>query len=217
MAGDGLLRRAANFLPWALGRSAEARSRRALRATGLGPGQIAIDCGANVGDVTEVLARTGATVHAFEPNPFAFERLSLRMRRHPNVLCLPRAVDATAGTARLFLHEHSAQDEVHWSNGSSLLREKGNVSKDRFVEVECIDLADYIRQLGGPVAVLKMDVEGAECRILRRLIDAHLLASIGNVFVEMHDERIPGLQAESSALRRIVKENAWHHVRLDWV
>src|ERR1041385_8565336 len=35
----------------------------------LGPGDIAIDLGAHVGTITERLARTGATVHAFEPDP----------------------------------------------------------------------------------------------------------------------------------------------------
>ena len=36
------------------------------------PGDIIIDAGANVGDVTSKCARTGATVHAFEPNPVCF-------------------------------------------------------------------------------------------------------------------------------------------------
>src|SRR5690348_12928173 len=45
----------------------------------LGPGDIAIDLGAHVGTITERLARTGATVHAFEPDPDAFAILSAQM------------------------------------------------------------------------------------------------------------------------------------------
>lgn len=37
---------------------------------------IAVDCGANVGRFTEMMAQTGATVYAFEPNPDAFAVLS---------------------------------------------------------------------------------------------------------------------------------------------
>src|SRR3546814_8424189 len=42
----------------------------------LRPGDIAIDCGANVGRFTRPIAEGGATVHAFEPNPDAFAELS---------------------------------------------------------------------------------------------------------------------------------------------
>src|SRR3546814_13037940 len=41
----------------------------------LRPGDIAIDCGANVGRFTRPIAEGGATVHAFEPNPDAFAAL----------------------------------------------------------------------------------------------------------------------------------------------
>ena len=38
----------------------------------LKPGNIVIDCGANVGDVASRLARSGATIYAFEPQPDCF-------------------------------------------------------------------------------------------------------------------------------------------------
>src|SRR3546814_19939216 len=46
----------------------------------LRPGDIAIDCGANVGRFTRPIAEGGATVHAFEPNPDAFAELSRNLR-----------------------------------------------------------------------------------------------------------------------------------------
>ena len=42
----------------------------------LEPGDVVIDCGANLGAVAGPLADTGATVHAFEPDPYTFGRLS---------------------------------------------------------------------------------------------------------------------------------------------
>jgi hypothetical protein len=47
--------------------------------TGLKPGGIAIDCGANVGDIATKLAKTGIRVYAFEPNPYAFQKLQSRV------------------------------------------------------------------------------------------------------------------------------------------
>ena len=38
-------------------------------------GDIALDCGANVGKITVPMAQTGAAVYAFEPNPHAFAKL----------------------------------------------------------------------------------------------------------------------------------------------
>src|SRR3546814_4183293 len=50
----------------------------------LRPGDIAIDCGANVGRFTRPIAEGGATVHAFEPNPDAFAEL--RSEEHTSEL-----------------------------------------------------------------------------------------------------------------------------------
>src|SRR4051794_32403355 len=56
------------------------------------PGDILVDCGANVGDVTSSFARTGATVYAFEPDPLCFSVLSKRFSLTPNVTCFHKGV-----------------------------------------------------------------------------------------------------------------------------
>ncbi|MFM7443241.1 MAG: FkbM family methyltransferase, partial [Tabrizicola sp.] len=50
-------------------RHARAEGMLAGIAAMLRPGDVAVDCGANRGDVTAVLAASGAVVHAFEPDP----------------------------------------------------------------------------------------------------------------------------------------------------
>ena len=52
---------------------------------------IAIDCGANVGEFTRLMAKTGATVYAFEPNPIAYQELLKNTVNFPNV----KAIQAT--------------------------------------------------------------------------------------------------------------------------
>jgi FkbM family methyltransferase len=189
--------------------------RRLFRA--LGPGSLAVDCGANVGRVTALLAERGSEVYAFEPNPHAFEVLSGRFEANPRVHCLEQAVAATEGAARLHLHVDAGDDPLTWSTASSLLAAKPNVDAATFVAVETVDLDAFLGGLERPVTVLKLDVEGAEFEILERMLATGRLAAIEHVLVEMHDRKIPGYEERGAALRRQLAEPAYRHVHLDWV
>ena len=194
-----------------------AESARRLEALRLKPGDIAIDCGANVGHVTAILARSGATVYAFEPNPHAFEVLQKRFASTPGVVCLRKGVLDEAGSMKLYLHQNAGQDQVYWSQGGSLLDFKGNVNRETFVEVEIVDLADFILNLGRPVRVLKMDVEGVECRILKRLILLGLAERIEHIFVETHEQKIPQLRPEVEELRDLIAARGLKNIDLNWL
>jgi FkbM family methyltransferase len=183
----------------------------------LGPGDVAIDCGANVGNVTEHLAAGGATVYAFEPNPYAFAQLAERFASRAHIHCLPQAVLDRPGQSRLYLHTRAAENQVGWSQGSSLLATKSNVNPETFAEVTTIDLAEFILGLGRSVRVVKMDIEGVECRVIQRLLDSGAIAQIGHLLVETHDSRIPELRAETDALRERIAREGRTNIRLDWV
>lgn len=182
----------------------------------LKPGDLAVDCGANVGRVTEALAWRGATVHAFEPNPYAFAVLRQRFRFRSNVACHQTAVSVQSGTAKLFMHENSEADPVYWSTGSSLLGEKSNVNQKNSFDVETVDLLEFILMLDRPVAVLKLDVEGSEVEILERLLDTGAASQIGHVLVETHDNRMPHLAVRMNGIRQRIKTEEFRHIRLDW-
>lgn len=188
-----------------------------MKAVRLRKGDVVIDCGANVGEVTRLLARRRVTVYAFEPNPDAFRVLRGRFEKSPYVTCIPKAVSNREGNARLYLHEHAGEDPVYWSTGSSLLSVKSNVREDTNVEVELVDLAAFIKGLGRRVRLLKMDVEGMEAPILKKLIDEGVIDLIDHVFVETHDDRIPSLKQETDEIRRLVVEKGLRHVDLGWI
>ncbi len=178
---------------------------------------IAIDCGANVGNVTAKMAATGATVYAFEPNPYAFKVLQQRFQAMPNVHCFNQGVLDRNTTLKLYLHEHSDEDEVHWSTGSSFLAYKGNVLKDKYVEIEVIDLDAFIQQLPQNVTLLKLDVEGVEVEILNKLIDTNTIRKIEYVVCETHDEKIPELKESTEKLRKRIAQENIRHVNLNWI
>ena len=180
-------------------------------------GLVAIDCGANVGNVTAAFAARKAEVYAFEPNPAAYRVLTARFARDAHVHCSPLAVAARDGMATLYLHRNSASDPVKWSTGSSLYPEKGNVDRDAGVEVQTIDLSRFIASLGRPVHLLKLDVEGAEIEVLERLLDTGQLRDIRHVLVELHDRKIQSLEGPGAVLRGRLAQEGLDHVLLDWI
>ena len=147
-------------------------------------GSVAIDCGANVGEISYKMARTGAKVYAFEPNPFAFERLVSRTKAFSNVECINKGVWDRNTKTSLYFHQQAKNDDAFWSFGSSIMKNKGNVDQSRSVEVELIDLTEFIEKLGKPVDLLKIDIEGGEYDVVG---DITVLAGrIGQLLVEFH-------------------------------
>jgi FkbM family methyltransferase len=189
----------------------------ALSRIELRPGDVAIDCGANVGLVTRRLARPGVIVYAFEPNPYAFAELQARFHGRPNVHCRNQGVLDTNGAFSLYLHQFSAQAPVKWSTGSSLLANKGNVDPAAAVEVEVIDLAQFVLDLNRRVAVLKLDVEGVEYRILNRMLDAGALGWIDHILVEAHEKRMPALAQEAARVRQRLDAAGITHIDWSWI
>ena len=193
---------------------AQRKFRKAVR--GLGPKDVAIDCGANIGDFTAKMAARGARVHAFEPNPYAYAELEKRFAHSPNVVLYPCAVGASAGKVELHLHKQHEEDPVKWSVGSSLFPEKGNVSEQDTLVVDQIDLPAFIMELACPIGLLKIDIEGAEVALLHKLISDGLIADIQSVFVEMHDDKIPSLVEGSAELRKRLIDGELSNVDLHW-
>ena len=197
-------------------KSVRDRAFLSLYSMQLARGDIAIDCGANIGKVSAHWAKSGATVYAFEPNPHAFKTLKERLATRPNAHCFQQAVLDRNDKVRLYFHSGSEEDELRWSSGSSLLGFKRNVLKDKFAEVDAIDLAEFIRTLGADIKVLKLDVEGVEHAILRKLIESSLHTRIEHIFVETHENQVPELQVHTDELRALIKSLHITNINLDW-
>ena len=184
---------------------------------GLKPGGIAIDCGANVGDISEKLAKTGVTVYAFEPNPFAFQKLKEKVGELPNVTCINKGVWDRNTTTRLFFHKEAVKNEAFWSFASSIFQSKGNVDPNHSVEIELVDLSEFIENLNRPVDLLKIDIEGAECEVLEKFLDKNLQDKVKLTLVETHDSKIKGLKEKTDHIRNRIKEKGITNVNLSWL
>ncbi len=138
----------------------------------LRPGDVVIDAGANMGDITARMAERGAVVHAFEPDPFACEALERRFAGVANVHLHRKAVAATSGTLRLYRSPDFDADPVLLSQSSSIYATKKNVSVDHAIDIETVDIAAFVRGLAAPVRIFKLDVEGAEVEVLEAIFAA---------------------------------------------
>jgi FkbM family methyltransferase len=162
---------------------------------------VAVDLGANVGRYTEVMASSGATVHAFEPNPYAYAALQTRVGSAANVVLHAEAASNREGSARLFLHLRATEGQVRWSGGSSLFEEKGNVDPKNFVDVRQIDFAAFVAALETPIELVKMNIEGAEIPILEHLLETGTLGRINRLLIECHP--LPSAERAAEVCRRV--------------
>ncbi|SFJ52111.1 FkbM family methyltransferase [Jannaschia pohangensis] len=220
-----------------------ARTRRA-HATGmfdglltqLGPDDVVVDCGANVGVVSGPLADTGATVYAFEPDPVAFAELQTRLGARDNVHLMPGAVGLTSGTATLHRSVTFTDDPLSGTVGSTLLDgvRPAEAGHGQNITVPVHDLPAILADLArgdlpdtlsldppphcGRLAFVKLDIEGAELSLLRALHDSGLLARIPCLVAETHERKFPALRPDFAALRRdIAAAYPARQVCLDWV
>jgi len=182
----------------------------------LKPGDIVIDCGANIGDVARSLAVTGATVHAFEPDPLAFEELRGLTGCYPTLNVYQQAVSDREGTVRLFRGRAFLSDPLNQTVSSSVVGEKSNIDEANSIQVTQVDLLDFIRSNGRLIKLLKLDVEGSEVPILEALFESPVIEMVERIFVEMHDRSCSHFASRYASIRKVVAERFSHKINLVW-
>lgn len=176
------------------------------RVRRLNAGDVCLDLGANMGIYTEMLAETGAEVHAYEPDPHCFAVLERRFAGRDNVHLHPQAVAAEPGQfllrrTRAFLTDPDAQS----TSSSIAVASRAIYDDENAVLVETLAFEDVVRGLGRPVALVKMDIEGAEFAILDRILSDRAAGRelpIGALFVETHERHFPARFGMVADLRR---------------
>jgi FkbM family methyltransferase len=178
---------------------------------------IVIDCGANIGDITKKFAATGATVHAFEPDPLAFDLLKRRFETRPNVILYKKGVWDKETDITLFTHKDQQNHELAYTVGSSIISNKINIDQGKKQTIQVIDLSDFIIKLGKRVNLIKLDVEGAETAILQKIINDETYRLFDMMYVETHETKIPGQVQELNSIKQIMKEKNITNIKLNWL
>ena len=185
----------------------------ALRST-----DVFIDVGANVGVITRVAHMfSRCRILAVEPNPAVLDQLLQVQKSHPRVSVFPVALGSESKNANLYLHENSLGNEIAFSEGASLRVDKVNVSATNSVQVDVLDVCEFLEEVTADRILIKIDVEGAEIDILGRLAQWDGLGRIRRIWCETHENRFEGtsygeqLEEVKRALSAVVKVNyEWH-------
>ncbi|MEL6100628.1 MAG: FkbM family methyltransferase [Pseudomonadota bacterium] len=164
---------------------------------------VVIDLGAHIGAASVEFAHNAAKVYAFEPHPEIFEQLRHAVRNYPNIEPINAAISTKAGKAKLFFEPPKDKKQFE---GSTLIEGKSNVSYDNAFEVDTVSLADFVQGLGKRVRMIKMDIEGAEYRVISGLLETEAVHLIDKIWVEPHEDRIPELKAERAAVEKRIAE-----------
>ena len=164
--------------------SYEEDERQVLEAS-LNPGSVLFDVGAHVGFWEVILSSKCRHIHAFEPSPRNFDRLSRNIRQNEiqNVTLVPAA--ASDEPARLHIRENGSMTQV----------------VDCGIAVEALRLDDYVAVHGAP-DVVKIDIEGYAGNALKgmqRTLSLHRPI----LFIELHSDE------EVSACRWILDDLAY--------
>ncbi len=163
----------------------------------LGPGDLAFDIGAHVGDRVSSFRRLGARVVALEPQPGAARVIRLIHRRDPLVTLVEAACGDHEGSIVLRINSRNpavstasaafigATASVRGREEQAPWEEQG---WDHEIAVPCTTLDRLILRYGLP-KLLKIDVEGFE---------AHVLAGL--------TKAVPVISFEFTTMRREVAE-----------
>jgi FkbM family methyltransferase len=148
-----------------------------------------VDIGANIGTVTlDFMTRfPEIRVHAYEPHPATFAMLRANIESNglaARVVTYPEAVGGRSGVLALHAGGPSMQTTAYGAGAAARAREEFRVpmvALDTVIE-RCV--AD------GPIALVKIDAEGAEAEILE---GAHpqALKEIPQFVIEYHDGLCP--------------------------
>ena len=104
---------------------------------------VCIDCGANVGVYSQLFASYGAKVYSFEPNPIAFNILKKKSEKFKNITPIMSAVGISNTESNLYLHKDFHLDEVLYSQSSSLIKKKNNLSESS-IRIDVINFSEWI-------------------------------------------------------------------------
>jgi FkbM family methyltransferase len=158
-------------------------------------GDVVVDVGANIGTFAVYLQHKarGVRVHCFEPAGETRRRLEHNIRINSLeewVTVYPVGVSDAAKT--LALHGNRFA-------GSRSVLDTAPGATDEVERIECVTLAEAVRRTGADrIALLKIDVEGAEVDILREE-DPRTWAKIERVALEFHGSLRPGAREAAVA------------------
>lgn len=180
------------------------------------PHRLAVDIGANRGDVSSRLLQAGYQVYAFEPFPPVIDKLKNRLGDHPNFRLFPFALGSENQTQELHIAtdetpDNTYQDASFYSSLTKHSLSEGLVFTDTIsVTVKTLASLHDAEELPKDIGLVKIDTEG---------FDLEVIKGMGNyrypvVVAEFWDQNFPfgrsGAMNQLPDLVKAMKERDYH-------
>jgi FkbM family methyltransferase len=182
----------------------EAAEIAALR-TFVRPGTLAIDVGANIGFFTRRLAdwvRPGGLVIAIEPEARNFEALKAMLSRRGLVNVEPLQAVAAEAPGTLMLQVNALHPADH------RISESGTA-------VRAVTLDAIVEEQGWPeVSLIKIDVQGAEERVLRGALEV-IRRCRPAIFMEIDEAALSSMGSSAQAVLRLIGRLGYEVCRIE--
>ncbi len=160
----------------------------------------------------------GWEIHAFEPNIHCNDNIifdDINIHYHKKAIWVEDGI-------QLFNCENNVVSNSPKNNsvsnldgwGSCLTTIQSKHTFDKQITVETIDLSNFIRKFSNFEIYCKLDIEGAEFEVLRKLIKDNTIKFIKEIWVEWHDVDLPNESLDTrneliNELSKYTKINNW--------
>lgn len=176
---------------------------------------IFIDGGAHAGVFCDVALACGGICYAYEPNIFLYTFLKNLYKNNNNIILSNKALSHEAGKMKFY---NINNDLI--GTGNSLIKTNFYHQEDSGYEVETINFCSHLKELilkHGHIALVKLDIEGAEFEILNKLIEEKLYKNIDYIMVETHERFFENPQEKLKPLQQAILDNNINNIFLDWI
>lgn len=171
-------------------------------------------------------------IHAFEPNPechanrrFGELISKKKLESRPDVQVFPHAVWIQDGETHFSQENHYESGSGSPADGKSILDGWGSQVTNlhgefpglqKPITVMCLDFSYLVKmaRCAQQEIYCKMDIEGAEFPVLRKMIADDTVKYIKTMWVEFHERFIPGEDAGTK--RDLLKELRKHTEVIEW-
>ena len=183
---------------------------------------ICIDCGANIGRVSDMFLQMGAEVHAFEPHRDLHNMLLYKYKDNSKIKLHNQAVGTQNTKIPFKIIDNESENYLALSQGASVCNVDTADYKTVFeYDIEMIDLCEYIQKNivneGKRVYILKIDIEGAEWDLLEKIIQTKIYEYCDYIFCEEHSRFVQDGNQRLEKINNLINENNIKNIYLDWV